>query len=102
MSMLSGDFNEDGHKDILTVGNFFGADTKQGRYDADYGMLLIGDGKGSFELCPVDKSKFIVRGEAREVRFIRMRGGERAVIVARNNDSPQIFQIEPHATCDAS
>lgn len=102
MSMLSGDFNEDGHKDILTVGNFFGADTKQGRYDADYGMLLIGDGKGSFELCPVDKSKFIVRGEAREVRFIRMRGDERAVIVARNNDAPQIFQIEPHATCDAS
>ncbi len=94
MSMLAGDFNEDGHRDILAVGNFFGADTKQGRYDAGYGSLLIGDGEGSFEFCQVDKSKFIVRGEAREVRFIGMQGDERAVIVARNDDSPQVFRID--------
>lgn len=91
--MLSHDFDGDGITDILSVGNFFGADTKQGRYDADYGTLLLGDGEGAFAPYPVDKSGLIVRGEARRVRRARMMGGDTMIIIVRNNHFPQAFRV---------
>ncbi len=42
------DFNKDGHKDILLFGNNHHYKLRLGKFDANYGMLLLGDGTGEF------------------------------------------------------
>src|SRR5205807_1816458 len=39
---LAGDFDGDGHADLLVAGNFYGVQPILGRYDASYGLLLSG------------------------------------------------------------
>ena len=42
------DFDKDGNIDILMGGNFYQSKPEAGIYDASYGILLKGDGKGNF------------------------------------------------------
>ncbi len=90
-SILAHDFTGDGHMDVLTAGNFFGVNTVQGRYDADYGTLLVGNGEGSFTTLPMHETGLRIQGEVRAMRFMRLGGHGRAVLVARNNDAPLIL-----------
>src|SRR4029077_12949853 len=46
--MVTGDFNNDNNLDVAICGNDFGTEVTNGRYDAMNGLLLLGDGKGSF------------------------------------------------------
>ncbi|TSD66455.1 RNA-binding protein [Inquilinus sp. KBS0705] len=47
--ILTGDFNHDGKTDLLLFGNHADNRLKLGSFDANYGCLLTGDGKGGFE-----------------------------------------------------
>ena len=49
------DFDGDGNIDILLAGNLHAAKPQVGKYDANYGILLLGDGKGNFS--EIDKAK---------------------------------------------
>jgi hypothetical protein len=42
------DINQDGHLDILYVGNNYANEVFMGRYDASHGGVLAGNGKGQF------------------------------------------------------
>ena len=42
------DFDKDGNTDLLLCGNINHARLRFGNYDANYGVLLKGDGKGNF------------------------------------------------------
>ena len=44
-SCLVQDFNDDGFKDLLLVGNHYGVEVETVRYDAGHGSLFLGDGK---------------------------------------------------------
>ncbi len=46
--LLATDLDGDGHKDLIYVGNFFGAVTSVGRYDASPGGVLKGTGDGKY------------------------------------------------------
>src|SRR5258708_21647795 len=46
--ILPGDFDGDGKLDLLVGGNFYESKPEVGIYDASYGLLLKGDGKGGF------------------------------------------------------
>lgn len=86
------DFNKDGNLDILTAGNFFRSNIQMGRYDASYGQLLIGDGKGNFKCIPQSKSGFSVRGETRKILPIKV-GNHSYYAIVRNNDSVEFFKL---------
>ncbi|HJQ12878.1 MAG TPA: VCBS repeat-containing protein, partial [Gemmatimonadaceae bacterium] len=45
---VAGDFDGDGKIDLMVAGNSFDVSPMLGRYDASYGLLLRGDGKGNF------------------------------------------------------
>ncbi len=86
------DINNDELPDILLAGNFYPNNIQLGRYDADYGSLLINKGKGVFS-CEQIKGT-LIKGEARHIRDIKIAGKNAAIIIAKNDDSLQIIQKE--------
>jgi hypothetical protein len=87
-----GDFNGDGKLDILLGGNLYNVKPEVGRYDASYGALLLGDGRGGFSYVPSKLSGFHLDGEIRKIMEVNTSKGK-ILVVARNNDSPQVFKI---------
>lgn len=85
------DYNGDEFPDILFGGNMYQSKPEMGRYDASYGSLLLGDGKGGFRLMPVVESGLKIDGSVRKIRKISTPHGDR-VVVANNNDYVQIFR----------
>ncbi|MGV8877829.1 MAG: VCBS repeat-containing protein [Sphingobacteriaceae bacterium] len=61
------DFNEDGHQDLLLCGNITRSRLRFGKNDANYGVLLKGDGKGNFKYVPQPQSGFNITGDVRSV-----------------------------------
>ena len=59
------DFNSDGEKDMILFGNNKYFKLRLGKFDANYGTLLLGDGKGNFQYIEQLNSGLNVRGEVR-------------------------------------
>jgi hypothetical protein len=57
----------DGNQDLLLCGNVNRARLRFGKYDANYGILLKGDGKGHFQYIPQTQSGFKLWGDVRSV-----------------------------------
>jgi hypothetical protein len=89
--IVAEDVDGDAKLDLLLAGNFDGLKPEIGRLSASYGLLLRGDGNGSFTPVQAPESGFFVSGQARDIRRVRTRSGSR-YIVARNNDRPLVFQ----------
>ena len=90
-SMASGDYNSDGYPDLILAGNFYGSRMKFGHLDANRGILLLGNGDGSFVSVPNYESGLFLDGEVRDVAQIRLSPGKEILIFALNNDSLQIY-----------
>jgi hypothetical protein len=69
-AMSSFDYNGDGKQDIVLGGNISEARLRFGRYDASYGMVLQGDGKGGFSYVPQSASGLKVKGDVRSILSI--------------------------------
>lgn len=61
------DYDRDGNEDILLCGNINHARLRFGKYDANYGILLKGDGKGNFKYVNQQQSGFNLWGDVRSV-----------------------------------
>ncbi|MDB5249984.1 MAG: Repeat protein [Segetibacter sp.] len=61
------DYDNDGLEDLLFCGNINNARLRFGKYDANYGVLLKGDGKGNFSYINQKQSGFNIRGDVRSV-----------------------------------
>jgi hypothetical protein len=59
------DYDQDGHKDLLLCGNISEARLKFGNNDANYGVLLKGNGKGKYDYIPQSRSGFGLKGDVR-------------------------------------
>jgi hypothetical protein len=92
MAAATGDFNGDGRIDILLGGNLYRVKPEVGRYDASFGHFLEGDGSGGFRVIPPRISGLRLEGEIRDIRTIDTPSGP-MLVVARNNDSLQLFRI---------
>ncbi|MBC8156222.1 MAG: VCBS repeat-containing protein [Bacteroidetes bacterium] len=66
-AMTSLDYDRDGHPDLLLAGNINQARLRFGKSDANYGLLLQGDGKGGFRAVPQSASGFRLTGDVRSV-----------------------------------
>ena len=94
-AVLAGDFDGDGHLDLLLAGNEFGVPPVFGRYDASYGLMLRGAGDGHF--APVDPGAngLVFDGQVRHIKAARQATGGLLIVVARNNDKLQVLRISP-------
>jgi hypothetical protein len=61
------DYDGDGNKDLLLCGNITHSRLRFGKYDANYGVLLKGDGKGNLRYIEQPVSGFHLRGDVRSV-----------------------------------
>ena len=89
--ILATDLNGDGIKDIFLGGNFYGLKPEVGRYDASYGVTFLGNKQHGFSYISPTSSGLFVRGEVRDVQVITANKSNH-ILVARNNDSLQIFE----------
>ena len=83
--------NNDSLPDILLVGNFYNTSIQMGRYDADFGTILINKGNGQFSGENINGLQ--IKGEVRKIANIHI-GKNNALVLARNNDS--IMVIKQH------
>ena len=90
--LCSGDFNQDGHLDILMGGNFTASRVKFGHYDAIKGICLLGDGSGKFRYLDASESGLMVSGEVRDIKKVISFNGEENYVFVRNSDSPKIYK----------
>lgn len=65
------DFDQDGKKDLFLGGNISKARLKFGKYDANYGLILRGDGKGSFSTVPQKQVGLRLIGDVRSVLVVQ-------------------------------
>lgn len=65
------DFNGDGKPDLLLCGNNSHTKIRLGKFDANYGVLLAGDGNGQFRYIPQSESGFNIWGDVRSAVQIR-------------------------------
>ena len=85
------DFDQDGHLDLVMVGNWFPVEVETIRNDASVGWFLKGDGLGHFESIPSDQSGLHISGDSRKVLPITIHG-EPYLMVAKNNGEVQYIQ----------
>ena len=65
------DYDKDGKLDLILCGNINQARIRFGKYDANYGVLLKGDGKGHFSYISQQQSGFHIWGDVRSVLSIK-------------------------------
>jgi hypothetical protein len=92
-SMISGDFNNDGYKDVAITGNDWGTEVLTGRYDALNGLILLGNGRGEFRALSISESGFYVPGNGRALVQLTDRSGNTLIAAAQNRGKLLIFKL---------
>lgn len=82
--------NGDSLPDLLLGGNFYENNVEMGRYDADWGTLLLNKGRGHFEVEKPNGA--LIKGQVRHIQKINIAKKE-AFILARNNDSVMVVRF---------
>ncbi|HWZ15395.1 MAG TPA: VCBS repeat-containing protein [Mucilaginibacter sp.] len=78
-------------KGILAGGNFSGVLPYEGRYDADFGDVLVPDKGRSFKALSPVSAGFLLRGEVRDIKAIKTAKGI-IYAVAFNNKQIEFFK----------
>jgi hypothetical protein len=84
------DANGDSLPDILLFGNYYDNNIQMGRYDADFGTILLNQGHDSMTAVPLNG--LTIKGQVRRISAIRV-DGKPSFILARNNDSARIIRF---------
>jgi hypothetical protein len=87
------DFDGDGKPDILLGGNFYQSKPEAGIYDASYGLLLRGNGNGTFTSVKPQNSGILIKGAVRDITEIKA-GNKKLLVVAKNNDKTEILSFK--------
>jgi len=90
-AIICADFNADGHTDIVVAGNSFSANISSGRYDAGFGLLLMGDGVGGFVPMPADRSGFYVRGVVKSLASLTLSSEKKCILAGIHNGLIRVF-----------
>lgn len=93
-AILTGDFNGDQLPDILLSGNDFGNEVGNGRFDALNGLLLVGDGQGSFDPVRMQESGIVIPGDGKSLVKILASDGSLVVVSGQNQGKLGMFRSE--------
>lgn len=90
LSLISGDFNNDGNLDIMGIGNMYDAEVETIRYDSNYGYVLLGNGKGGF----TNSTKYMpfIDSDSKSLKHIVIKGKTHYLVVS-NNAPLEVFSF---------
>jgi len=98
VSQLNGivvdDFDGDGNLDIAFNGNDYGTEVNTGRYDALNGLILKGDGNGSFKALSILKSGVYIPGDGKALVKLAGAKGDYLLAATQNKDVMKIFELK--------
>ena len=80
------DWNKDGHDDLLLLGNNEYPRLKMGKMDANFGTVLINDGKGNFRFVQNKENGLLVTGDVKDATIIRVKNDRYLLIGINNSD----------------
>ena len=83
--------NNDNLPDILLMGNYYENNIEMGRYDADYGTILINKGRGQFTTSTMNG--LAIKGQVRSINPLRI-GKKEVFLLACNNDSARVISFQ--------
>jgi hypothetical protein len=92
--MLADDFDGDGNLDVLINGNDFGTEVSIGRYDALNGLLLKGDGQGSFTPLSILQSGIYIPGNGKALVKLMSSAGNYLVAASQYKDQLKLFSLK--------
>jgi enediyne biosynthesis protein E4 len=95
-SIIAEDVDADGNIDLIIAGNEYQAALSIGRYDASYGLVLKGNGKGNFTPINIASSGLIIDGDIKDAKIIETKNKEKILLVAPNDDKLKIFKINSY------
>lgn len=75
------------------AGNNFELKPQFSRQDANYGNVLLGDGKLGFKWMDYESSGFFVREEVKHVKTYKDKSGKSYLIAAVNDGAPKVYKI---------
>lgn len=90
-SLLVEDIDQDGHLDVLAVGNAYDAESVAGQYDALTGLVLKGDGKGRFQPLLFPQTGFLTDGDCKSIIELNS-PVHRLIVVSANKGDLRVFQ----------
>lgn len=90
-AILTGDYNHDGLKDLLLLGNKTDNRLKLGSMDANYGSLMVGDGKGSFRFVDQTEAGLSVIGDVKTAVQVHI-GNQPFVVIGAFNEPLQFYK----------
>ena len=85
------DFNNDGFLDIMLIGNNYGSEQTNGRMDANYGTLLIGNGNNIFTYS--NSSGLVLRNDSRAIAQINCNKLSNTWAFTSNNGAIKSYTI---------
>ncbi|HVV03092.1 MAG TPA: VCBS repeat-containing protein [Puia sp.] len=91
------DFNHDGYKDILLLGNNKYNKLRIGQLDANHGILLAGAGGGQFHYVPQNVSGLKIREDVRSAVCING-----SLVVGVNNGAPKVYRTVGVSKADST
>ena len=90
--MVADDFDGDGNLDIAINTNDYGTDPTMGRYDALNGLVLKGDGTGSFVPLSARQSGIFINGNGKGLGRIRGTDNRYLLVATQNRGPLQVYK----------
>ncbi|HEY2722761.1 MAG TPA: VCBS repeat-containing protein [Chitinophagaceae bacterium] len=84
--------NNDSLPDVLLMGNYYDNNIQMGRYDADFGTVLINKGNGNFSAENING--LTIKGQVRHIKKIELANNTAAYVLARNSDSVMVIKYK--------
>ena len=92
LDAVSHDINNDGIEDLVVVGNIYETEVETPRLDNPYGLILISNGKDSYDVITPDQSGFYIDGNAKSIEIVNQ-NDKTLIVVGCNNSKVETFEI---------